>query len=223
MNEARPIGGFHANWLEWRPARCANGRSGGAAGLGVAMNDIAAGTGSQPLAAGLRVVEFTHMVMGPTCGMMLADMGAEVDQGRADRRRAHAAAARRRRRLLPDVQPQQEEHRDRPASCRRAPTSRASSRASADVVVENFKPGTMAKYGLDYAALSQANPRAHLREPQGLPAGPVRSPHGARRSRADDGRPRLHDRAAPAIRCAPAPASTTSWAACSARSARSAR
>ena len=31
----------------------------------------------QPL-AGLRVVEFTHMVMGPTCGMMLADMGAEV-------------------------------------------------------------------------------------------------------------------------------------------------
>ena len=27
---------------------------------------------------GLRVVEFTHMVMGPTCGMVLADMGAEV-------------------------------------------------------------------------------------------------------------------------------------------------
>ena len=27
---------------------------------------------------GIRVVEFTHMVMGPTCGMVLADMGAEV-------------------------------------------------------------------------------------------------------------------------------------------------
>src|SRR5213083_3351315 len=27
---------------------------------------------------GLRVVEFTHMVMGPTCGMILADLGAEV-------------------------------------------------------------------------------------------------------------------------------------------------
>src|SRR3546814_4789855 len=27
---------------------------------------------------GLRVVEFTHMVMGPTCGLVLADLGAEV-------------------------------------------------------------------------------------------------------------------------------------------------
>ena len=28
--------------------------------------------------AGVRVVEFTHMVMGPTCGLLLADLGAEV-------------------------------------------------------------------------------------------------------------------------------------------------
>ena len=28
--------------------------------------------------AGIRVVEFTHMVMGPTCGLVLADLGAEV-------------------------------------------------------------------------------------------------------------------------------------------------
>ena len=27
---------------------------------------------------GIRVVEFSHMVMGPTCGLMLADLGAEV-------------------------------------------------------------------------------------------------------------------------------------------------
>src|SRR6187431_2311135 len=28
--------------------------------------------------SGIRVVEFTHMVMGPTCGMILGDLGAEV-------------------------------------------------------------------------------------------------------------------------------------------------
>src|SRR5512132_3210481 len=41
------------------------------------MADDHRGAPPQPL-AGLRVIEFTHMVMGPTCGMMLADMGAEV-------------------------------------------------------------------------------------------------------------------------------------------------
>lgn len=32
--------------------------------------------------AGIRVVEFSHMVMGPTCGLVLADLGAEVIQVR---------------------------------------------------------------------------------------------------------------------------------------------
>ncbi|MFN0164015.1 MAG: CoA transferase, partial [Burkholderiales bacterium] len=36
-------------------------------------------TNANPLPlSGIRVIEFTHMVMGPTCGMILADMGAEV-------------------------------------------------------------------------------------------------------------------------------------------------
>jgi crotonobetainyl-CoA:carnitine CoA-transferase CaiB-like acyl-CoA transferase len=55
--------------------------------------------------AGIRVVEFTHMVMGPTCGMVLGDLGAEVIKveplgGDSTRKQ--------RCRLLPAVQPQQE-------------------------------------------------------------------------------------------------------------------
>ena len=41
------------------------------------MQNKPAATPPQPLAC-LRVVEFTHMVMGPACGLVLADMGAEV-------------------------------------------------------------------------------------------------------------------------------------------------
>lgn len=43
---------------------------------------------------------------------------------------------------------------------------------SADVVLENFKPGTMAKYGLDYAALSQANPKLIYVSHKGFLPGP---------------------------------------------------
>ena len=41
------------------------------------MDTANATNGALPL-AGVRVIEFTHMVMGPTCGMILADLGAEV-------------------------------------------------------------------------------------------------------------------------------------------------
>ncbi len=41
--------------------------------------------------AGIRVIEFSHMVMGPTCGLVLADLGAEVIKieppGKGDRTR----------------------------------------------------------------------------------------------------------------------------------------
>ena len=42
------------------------------------MNDHTPATSTSPRLPleGLRVVEFTHMVMGPTCGMILADLGA---------------------------------------------------------------------------------------------------------------------------------------------------
>jgi crotonobetainyl-CoA:carnitine CoA-transferase CaiB-like acyl-CoA transferase len=111
----------------------------------------------QPL-AGLRVVEFTHMVMGPTCGMVLADMGAEVIKvepidGDRTRHLLGAGAGffpmfnRNKKSIALDLR-----------SAEGAEIARRLC-ATADVVAENFKPNTMNKYGLDYASLSKDNPR----------------------------------------------------------------
>ena len=108
--------------------------------------------------AGLRVVEFSHMVMGPTCGMVLADLGAEVikvEPVEGDRTRHLLGAGagffamfnRNKKSIALDLRsPGGLEVAIRLAS-------------SADVVAQNFKPGVMARYGLDYAALSRLNER----------------------------------------------------------------
>jgi crotonobetainyl-CoA:carnitine CoA-transferase CaiB-like acyl-CoA transferase len=124
----------------------------------------------QPL-AGLKVVEFTHMVMGPTCGMVLADLGADVIKVEpidGDRTRTLLGAGigffpmfnRNKKSIQIDLQ--------KPAG---AAVARQLA-ASADVVAENFKPGTMVKYGLDYAALSQSNPRLIYAGLKGFLPGP---------------------------------------------------
>jgi crotonobetainyl-CoA:carnitine CoA-transferase CaiB-like acyl-CoA transferase len=124
----------------------------------------------QPL-AGLRVIEFTHMVMGPTCGMVLADLGAEVIKvepvdGDRTRRLLGAGAGffpmfnRNKKSIGVDL------HSERGAEVARRLC------ATADVVAENFKPGTMAKYGLDYAALSKVNPRIIYAAHKGFLPGP---------------------------------------------------
>jgi crotonobetainyl-CoA:carnitine CoA-transferase CaiB-like acyl-CoA transferase len=111
----------------------------------------------QPL-RGLRVVEFTHMVMGPTCGMVLADLGAEVIKvepvdGEGTRRLLGAGAGffpmfnRNKKSIAIDL------HKPAGAEVARKLA------ASADVVAENFKPGALAKYGLDHASLSARNDR----------------------------------------------------------------
>ncbi|MBV5298018.1 MAG: CoA transferase [Rhodoferax sp.] len=121
--------------------------------------------------AGLRVVEFTHMVMGPTCGMVLADMGAEVikvEPIEGDRTRHLLGAGagffpmfnRNKKSIAIDL------HQPEGAAVARKLA------ASADVVAENFKPGTMGKYGLDYAALSQHNARLIYVSHKGFLPGP---------------------------------------------------
>jgi crotonobetainyl-CoA:carnitine CoA-transferase CaiB-like acyl-CoA transferase len=108
--------------------------------------------------AGLRVVEFTHMVMGPTCGMVLADLGAEVikvEPVDGDRTRHLLGAG-------AGFFPMFNRNKKSIALDLRSPEGLEVARklaASADVVAQNFKPGVMGKYGLDYAALSQVNPR----------------------------------------------------------------
>ena len=124
----------------------------------------------QPL-NGLRVVEFTHMVMGPTCGMVLADMGAEVIKvepidGDRTRRLLGAGSGffpmfnRNKKSIGIDLH-----HPDGAEAARRIC-------ATADVVAENFKPGTMEKYRLDYASVSQGNPRVIYVSHKGFLPGP---------------------------------------------------
>jgi crotonobetainyl-CoA:carnitine CoA-transferase CaiB-like acyl-CoA transferase len=130
----------------------------------------AAPTSVQPL-AGLRVVEFTHMVMGPTCGMVLADLGAEVIKveplgGEGTRRLLGAGAG---------FFPMFNRNKHSIAINLHMPEGAATARrlaVSADVVVENFKPGTMVKYGLDYASLAAQNPRLIYASHKGFLAGP---------------------------------------------------
>src|SRR5947208_10204191 len=124
----------------------------------------------QPL-AGRRVVEFTHMVMGPTCGMVLADLGAEVIkvepiQGDSTRRLLGAGAGffpmfnRNKKSIAVDLR-----------SAEGLDVARKLC-ASADIVSENFRPGTMAKYGLDYATLGNGHPRLIYVSLKGFLPGP---------------------------------------------------
>jgi crotonobetainyl-CoA:carnitine CoA-transferase CaiB-like acyl-CoA transferase len=120
---------------------------------------------------GLRVVEITHMVMGPTCGLILADLGAEVIKveplaGDGTRRLRGSGAGffgafnRNKKSLAVDV----EDPRGREIVLRLL--------ASTDVFSENFKPGRMDALGFGYAALSRLNPRLVYVSHKGFLPGP---------------------------------------------------
>ena len=100
-------------------------------------------THNQPL-NGLRVIEFTHMVMGPTCGMVLADLGAEVIKvepidGDRTRHLLGSGAG-----FFPMFNRNKKSIRINLHQPEGAAVARRWCE-SADVVAENFNPGTWAK------------------------------------------------------------------------------
>jgi crotonobetainyl-CoA:carnitine CoA-transferase CaiB-like acyl-CoA transferase len=119
----------------------------------------AAGNASdiRPL-AGLRVVEFSQMVMGPTCGLILADLGADVvkvEPPKGDRTRYFKGPAagffatycRNKRSIALDTSTSEGQ-----AVARRLIQG-------CDVLIENFRPGLMKRIGLDYDSVAAFAPR----------------------------------------------------------------
>ena len=111
---------------------------------------------------GMKVIDLTHVMAGPTCTLMLADMGADVikvekvpdgdDTRRSvppkigDEAAAFMMMNRNKRGIALDL---------------KKPSGRSVLQrllAGADVIVENYRPGTMAKLGFDYEELRKTNP-----------------------------------------------------------------
>ena len=133
-------------------------------------------TTSKPLPyEGIRVVEFTHMVMGPTCGMVLADLGAEVIKVEPI---GHGHEGDNTRKLLGSgagFYPLFNRNKKSLALDLKTPEGKEAVLrliATADIVSENFKPGTMKKLGLDYNSLKPLNPRMVYVSHKGFLPGP---------------------------------------------------
>jgi crotonobetainyl-CoA:carnitine CoA-transferase CaiB-like acyl-CoA transferase len=121
--------------------------------------------------AGIRVLEFCHTIMGPTAGLILADLGADVIKiepadGDSTRRRIGFAAGffatfnRNKRSFAIDLKSEDG----------RALLYRLA--ATADVVLENFAPGTMNRLGCGYGDLAEQNPRLIYCALKGFLSGP---------------------------------------------------
>ena len=112
--------------------------------------------------AGLKVIEFAHIMAGPVCGLMLADMGADVIKvekvpGGDDTRRT----------LPPDIDGESAAflmmNRNKRGIALNLKTDDGRDiaqrlLADADVAIENYRKGTMERLGLGYDAVKQLNP-----------------------------------------------------------------
>ncbi|MCI1029612.1 CaiB/BaiF CoA transferase family protein [Pantoea dispersa] len=121
---------------------------------------------------GIRVVEFVHMVMGPTCGLLLADLGAEVikiepaPKGDNTRRLTGSGAGywmtynRNKKSLAIDIKSDEGLEAIKKLI------------ATADVFTENFRPGAMEKIGLGYEAVKAIKPDIIYSSMKGFLPGP---------------------------------------------------
>jgi crotonobetainyl-CoA:carnitine CoA-transferase CaiB-like acyl-CoA transferase len=126
--------------------------------------------GGLPL-SGIRVVEFSHMVMGPTCGMILADLGAEVikvEPPGGDKTRkligSGAGFFRLFNRNKKSVTADLADPKDRARIGKLI--------ATADIVSENFRAGALGKHGFDYASLKKKHKRLIYVSHKGFLPGP---------------------------------------------------
>jgi crotonobetainyl-CoA:carnitine CoA-transferase CaiB-like acyl-CoA transferase len=121
--------------------------------------------------AGIRVVEFTHMVMGPTCGLVLGDLGAEVIK-------VEPIAGDNTRRLLglgAGFFPNYNRNKKSIAIDLHTDAGKKIAHqliATADIVSENFKAGTIDRLGLGYADLAKQHPRLIYLSMKGFLPGP---------------------------------------------------
>jgi len=121
--------------------------------------------------AHIRVIEFSHMVMGPAAGMILADLGAEVIKieplgGDKTRRLKGSGAG-----YFPMY------NRNKKSICidLKNPLGRELAGellAGADVLIENFRPGAMDRLGFGWSDLHTANPRLIYCSLKGFLSGP---------------------------------------------------
>lgn len=122
---------------------------------------------------GIRVLELSHMIMGPAAGLVLADLGAEVikvEPVEGDRTRRLKGSGsgyfpvfnRNKQSLAVDLKSAEGQALVRKLALQ------------ADMLVENFRDDSLAQYGLDYPTLAAANPRLIYISLKGFLSGPYK-------------------------------------------------
>lgn len=125
---------------------------------------------NQPL-KGIKVVEFSHMVMGPATGLILADLGAQVikvEPIKGDNTRRLKGSGTGYFSMY---------NRNKQSICLDIKSADGAKIAKdlvneADVVIENFRPGGLVSTGLDYATISTTNPSVIYCSLKGFLSGP---------------------------------------------------